>query len=293
MQNCLVQVRARRSHWNVNLPGNATLPQSRQPARKVATVADFAPALYLLCALICVPIVNVVATAAGSAMVYLIAAQSASRAASSATYGAALKNASSEAAFFTQSGLAKLLNLQPVGGVKHSGLNLYVKATDFNTNASTTYGPNAPVMGNVNPSSQVYEYASKMSCTVGPLLNLASVPILASIPGLGTAKRVDMTVSCACQYPQGLATTVCQKTTEQSTQSQPVLNSLTFEQGLNPWSQLKLSASAPVATAVRNPVLTAGVQAEAAPSLTVQSPSSPVGDVLFSQQVGEPKAQYE
>ena len=177
----------------------------RRKSRGAASLAEFAPALFVFLVLIFFPFLNLFGCLCGVATAALIANQCATAAAVSQTYQDALTATSDTAVQLTNSCLGRFAHLQAVGGYRGCGVDVFVAVTNISSNATTTYGPNQPVTAPVDPQNNIYEYAAQVNYNIGPFLSMAAVPIVNDLPMVGKPLNFTFAVQKAAEYPDGLA----------------------------------------------------------------------------------------
>jgi hypothetical protein len=179
---------------------------SKLPSRsKHGSLAEFGPVLFVFLFFALFPMIDLMAVASGAATIALTARQAASAAASSADYATAINGMFREASGVSNSGLGKLVNLQPVGGYNNCGVDLWVVRTNIFNKQVMYCGPNSACPGPIDESSFVYEYQTFCQFKVGPLCNLGSVPFIGSVPGLGQPANITYLASAAVEHPNGIS----------------------------------------------------------------------------------------
>jgi hypothetical protein len=167
-------------------------------------MAEFAPALFIFLILILFPFINLFGYLCGVATAQLIANQCATAAAVSQTYPDALTATTDTAVQLTNSILGQFGRLQPVGGYKGTGVDVYVAVTNIGSNITTIVGPNQPVPGPIDTTNNIYEYEAQVTYNVGPFISMAGLPIVGQLPMLGKPAQFIFAVQKAAEYPDGL-----------------------------------------------------------------------------------------
>ena len=109
-----------------------------------------------------------------------------------------------EAYQFQSNGLAQFAQMIPQGGFTGCGDDLYVLVTDLGSGTVTSTAPDQPLNQTINTTNSMYEIAVKSAYNVGPLVSLATVPILGNIPGLGQPVTLSFTANRPVEHPGGL-----------------------------------------------------------------------------------------
>lgn len=167
-------------------------------------MSEFAVVLFVFFLIILFPLINLIGVVTGIGTQYLMTQQSASSAANSGNYGDAITAMRDRSTEFRNTGFARFAKLNPVGGFANSGADLYVIETDINTKQSTTYGPNSSVTGTIDPDNKVYEYQVRSTFNVGPFMNLASLPFIGHVEGLGRPITFNITNEKLVEHPGGI-----------------------------------------------------------------------------------------
>ncbi|MBI2812333.1 MAG: hypothetical protein HYX67_16100 [Candidatus Melainabacteria bacterium] len=161
-------------------------------------------ALLMLFILLMFPLIDLAGLATGASIAFLIAHQSAARAASHQRYDSALTAMSTEANNFLSTGFANFARLTPVGGYDGSGADLYILATNYRGGGIKVFGPNQPVSEPIDPSTCLYECNVRVKYKVGPVISMANAPFISEIPGLGKPAVLSFEENRAAEYPIGL-----------------------------------------------------------------------------------------
>ena len=161
--------------------------------------------LFIVFFLAIYPLIDLLGLVIASVSIGLLAHQAASAAAARQKFSGALDAVSSEATSFLSLGISNFVRMKPVGGYNQSGIDLYINVTDFHTYKNTTVGPNAPLPAPPDILANVYEYTTKSTYEVGPVVSLAAVPFLSQVPGLGKPATLSFYASRAVEHVDGLA----------------------------------------------------------------------------------------
>lgn len=167
-------------------------------------MSEFPLTVLILFLLMVFPLINLSGLAVGAATECLIAHQCATRAAALQNYGSALAAMNDEAQRMFSSGFAAFAHLKPVGGYKGCGVELWTVVTNYHTGQVQNFGPNQPLTGGIDPSTYLYEFNAKVSCQVGPVINMSSLPWIGDVPGLGKPATLNFDAARAAEYPVGL-----------------------------------------------------------------------------------------
>ncbi len=164
---------------------------------------EFPIALFVLFFLALFPLIDLCMLAASCAVVFTLNQQEATRAACQQNYTKALMAMSDEAGTMNGTPFAKFTQLKPVGGYLNCGSSLYVDATNYINQKVTTYGPNTP-LASVDTTAFIYEYRVDTNFDMQPFVNLANVPFIGQVPGLGKTATLHWTCHKLCEFPKGL-----------------------------------------------------------------------------------------
>lgn len=167
------------------------------------SLAEFPLAIWLILLFIAFPLINFTGLAIAATCIFLTASSTAEKASANQTYKNSLSAVKREADYINQSGFATFAGLMPVAGFEQSGVDLFIQATSV-SGQSQVYGPNTPIGSSVDTTTYIYEYMTKACYDVKPVISMAAIPVLGSIPGLGKPARISMTAHRACEFPQGL-----------------------------------------------------------------------------------------
>ncbi|MBS2004905.1 MAG: hypothetical protein JST44_25565 [Cyanobacteria bacterium SZAS LIN-5] len=176
---------------------------SRRNRLGAAGLAEFAPTIFVL-VFITFPLINLMGAVTGYACATLAAWQAARRASVSYDIPHALEAMSSEVTAITASGFGNFARLEPIKGFKDCGSDLYIEATDVYSGKTETYGPNVGIPPPVDTASHVYEAMTKVTMNVGPAINMAAIPGLSNIPGLGKPAQFQIAWRRAIEHPENM-----------------------------------------------------------------------------------------
>lgn len=176
----------------------------RNQAGKALT-AEFAVALTVFLLITMFPLINLIGFAMGAGTQYLMTVQCAGGAGASTTFNDALSAMDREAVLFANSGFGQFAKLHPVGGHNGTGTDLYLIETSLAGSNSLAYGPNTGGPAALNSNNNVYEYQVRSTFDVGPFVNMASMPWVGDIPGVGRPARLSFVAHRNCEFTEGLA----------------------------------------------------------------------------------------
>jgi hypothetical protein len=178
--------------------------RSYRKSKGTASASEFAVSLCVLLLIFTFPIIDILAVVGGAAIGLLGSRQLAYEAAVQRRYSDSLSCMETSALNYAQTGFANFLHLQPVGGYRGCGGDLFIDSSNYVSGSNTRYGPNTPVPPPIDTSANIYECTVTYTCQVGPLVDLGSVPWIGTVPGLGKPCVLSMTSSRAAEYPRGL-----------------------------------------------------------------------------------------
>lgn len=178
--------------------------RARNQAGKALT-AEFAVALTVFLLITMFPLINLIGFAMGAGTQYLMTVQCAGGAGASTTFNDALSAMDREAVLFANSGFGQFAKLHPVGGHNGTGTDLYLIETSLGASNSLAYGPNTGGPATLNSNNNVYEYQVRSTFDVGPFVNMASMPWVGDIPGVGRPARLSFVAHRNCEFTEGLA----------------------------------------------------------------------------------------
>ena len=158
-------------------------------------MAEFCTALFVFMFFCVYPMINLLAFGFCSGSASMIGSQIASRAAVSDSFAKALDSMYDEATTLNKSNIAKFSNLTPTGGYRGCGFDLYTVVTSLGPGgAVTVYGPTSSAPTPFDTSANTYEFMVRANYQYRPFCNLASVPFIGSVPGIGA--NVNINNSC-------------------------------------------------------------------------------------------------
>jgi hypothetical protein len=169
-----------------------------------AGAAEFAPALIIFFLVILFPLINLIMFTTGYATGYLCAKQCASRAGTQNTFTDAMGVVQQESATFQASGFGKFAKLVPIGGIAGSGIDLSVVSVPYGGGSATTHPKNTPMGTAATPDTNTYEYKVEANFNMGPFMNLATLPWVGDVPGVGKPARLTFTATSSAEFPEGL-----------------------------------------------------------------------------------------
>ncbi|MBU6453025.1 MAG: hypothetical protein KGS72_14670 [Cyanobacteria bacterium REEB67] len=164
------------------------------------------------------PLVNLLAFAAGYAAVASITDACASEAANSASFSDALSNLKKKAIALTDSGLGKFARVKACGGYENCGVDLYIATTNMSGPKSGTgghfYGPNTGLpaqaaeaenaagnaAGSAGAGATIFEYTVRSNFTVGPFMDLSHVPFVGDVPLIGKGVLLSPSTSRVIEH---------------------------------------------------------------------------------------------
>ena len=188
------------------MPISIGLNRSVRSPKGASQIAEFAPVMYVLFLIVLLPLLNLTALFAGAAIQYLATNDLVAKAATQSGYSGALNTMADEAYSFQANGLAHFVKMTPEGGYTGCGDDLYVVTTNIATGTVTSSAPDMPMTAPVNTAANMYELSVKSSYTLAPLVNLSSVPVLGSVPGLGQPVALSFTANRPVEHPGGFQT---------------------------------------------------------------------------------------
>ncbi len=163
---------------------------------------EFSLTLFVLLIMCLFPLLNLLGTATAAASLTLLAHETVNAAAVQQDFNGSLSAAVKTADSFLNSNLGRFLKLQPAGGYKKSGVDLYLTITNFHTGKTETIGPNLPPQEQPDVLENVYEYTVQCIYKVGPFVTMESVPILSEVPGLGKPATLSFSACRAIEHLQ-------------------------------------------------------------------------------------------
>ena len=181
----------------------------RRMRTSVGTITELPITLMVFFFSFLFPLIDLINISMASCSIYLTAQQTALRAAKQPDYATALSAFANEAKSLNQNPLIKFLKMNPVGGYQNCGSDLYIECSSFSQNSGTSIvGPNKPLSGAVDTSTNVYEFVSQSTYDVPPLLNLSFLPMMRTIPGIGAPARLSFQSHKLIEHPNGLVAAV-------------------------------------------------------------------------------------
>lgn len=173
--------------------------------RKGSIAAETSLALFLLVLVFGFPLINLCSIVTAYASVLFFAYNSALAASVQPDYKNSLSVLERKTAEFNKSGLTQMLKLQPSGGYKGNGVDLYIEAINYlDSNKNKVYGPNVALPPPLDINNNLYEVAADATYSVDPFVNLKAVPFLEKVPGLGAPAVLHATIKRCAEFPQGL-----------------------------------------------------------------------------------------
>ena len=170
-------------------------------------LAQFPVVLYVLFLLVLFPLLNLVGLLVAATTQYLATNDLAAKAATQADYTSSLNSMLNEAAQFQSTGLSKFVQLEPAGGYVGCGDDLYVLATDIGSGVVISSSADQPITQTIDTSKSMYELQVQSTYSVSPLTNLAAIPFLGNVPGLGQPATLSFTANRPVEHPGGLQAT--------------------------------------------------------------------------------------
>lgn len=180
------------------------VPRSRQNRNNLGTTAELPIALLVLIFFALFPLFNLFMLGTDASILALFSHQLAGDAAVQSNYDRALAKLVSDSDKLNTSSLAGFSHLQPSGGFRSSGSNLYIVSTNYVTSAVNTIGPNIALAAPVEPSKFVYEFMVQSSYTYEPFFNLSGVPFIGAVPGIGKPFTLSMNAFRSVEHLDGL-----------------------------------------------------------------------------------------
>jgi len=157
-------------------------------------MAEFSITLFVLMFFCVFPMINLLAYGFCTGSASFIGSQIASNVAVSDSFDKALAAIKAEATTLNQSGIAKFANLTPAGGYQNCGFDLYTVVTSLGpSGAVTVYGPTSSAPKPYDTSANTYEFMVRANYQYKPFCNLASVPFIGSVPGVGANVNITNT----------------------------------------------------------------------------------------------------
>ncbi len=169
-------------------------------------IAELGPVLIVLLLLVGFPLINFLGLASAAMSVNFIVNNVASQVAKSLTFNDAQQTLFSRANTLNQSGFAKFSKASPSGGYMNCGLNLFVIQTSISgSNTSLTSTANQPwTLNQIDPSHYIYQYNIVGTYNIKPFISLSNIPLISTIPGLGSPWSYTVKSKIAVEHPIGL-----------------------------------------------------------------------------------------
>ncbi|HEY9777412.1 MAG TPA: hypothetical protein V6C81_26860 [Planktothrix sp.] len=159
--------------------------------------------LCLLC-MVVFPLIDLASVGWAAATGYLIATESAGRAAQSDSFERMLYAAAQQASSMSDSGFGRFAHIKPVRGINGSGVDIYIHVTSVSSARSESYGPNfAPPA--VDTTSNIYECEARTHFLVYPFINLSAVPFIGKVPLLGEPCQLQFSCLRMVENPLAMA----------------------------------------------------------------------------------------
>lgn len=160
--------------------------------------------VFLVLMMIVFPLINLCGLACGYATLALATFRGVTRAAAAPNYEASLDGMEEDVSQIATTGLGRFVKLKAAGGFRACGSDLYTVSTSIYNNSSTSFGPNVPPPPPINSTDHVYEFQCRTVFDVGPIVSMASVPLVSSVPGLGKPARLTCAWNASVEHPLGL-----------------------------------------------------------------------------------------
>ncbi len=165
-------------------------------------MAEFSTALFVFMFFCVFPMINLLAFGFCSGSAAFVGSQIASRVATSDSFDKALASMKEEALALNQSGIAKFSNLTPTGGYQNCGFDLYTVVTSLgNSGSVSVYGPTSSAPTPLDPTNNTYEFMVRANYQYKPFCNLAAVPFIGSVPGIGANININNSAYRSVESP--------------------------------------------------------------------------------------------
>ena len=174
-----------------------------QRRSQVGSAAEFAPVLFIFFMMILFPLINLIGYATACATVSFIGTQCAGAAQNASSMGDALNAVETMSNSLVNSGFGRFANLQPTGGYKGCGVDVYLIEIDYSANNRVTYGPNTGLPSTYDPA-KIYEFQARCNFQINPFLNLSGVPGIGSVPIVGKPSSMAYNCCRSSEHPEGL-----------------------------------------------------------------------------------------
>ena len=169
-------------------------------------IAQFPLTIYCLFLVVLLPVLNLVTLLIAGCTAYLATNDFAAKAATQSTFAQALNAMAIEAYNFQTNNLAHFVKMVPQGGYTGCGNDLYVLATNIGGSGIQSSAPDQSLTANIDTTKNIYELQVVSSYTVSPLISMASLPLLGSVPGLGQPVTLSFAASRPVEHPGGMYT---------------------------------------------------------------------------------------
>jgi hypothetical protein len=169
-------------------------------------IAQFPLTLYCLFLVLALPVLNLVTLIIAGTTAYLATNDLAAKAATQPNFSLALNAMTVEAYNFQANTLAQFVKMVPQGGYTGCGNDLYVLSTNIGGAGVQSSAADQTLTTNIDTTKSIYEMQVVSSYSVSPLVSLASLPLLGSIPGLGQPVTLSFAASRPIEHPGGMQT---------------------------------------------------------------------------------------
>jgi hypothetical protein len=168
-------------------------------------ITELPMAMFALFLLFAFPLINLVSLVLAYAAVWYISFQSALVASTQPDFDSSLSALVKKTADLNGGGLTSMLKMTAVNGYKACGTDLYVDAVDFmDSTKDQKFGPNKAVPPPIDLTNHFYEFTADSTYSIEPFVDLSAVPLLASVPGIGSTATLSAKVKRCAEFPQGL-----------------------------------------------------------------------------------------
>jgi len=189
---------------------------SARSNRGATEITQFPLTLYCLFLVLFLPVLNLVTLLIAGTTALLATNDFAAKASTQATFAQALNAMAVESYNFQSNALAQFVKMSPQGGYTGCGNDLFILATDIGGTGVQSSAPDQSLNAVIDTTKKIYEMQVVGSYTVSPLVSLASVPVLGSVPGLGLPvlchlpplDQSSTQVACRLQPVEGLTEVV-------------------------------------------------------------------------------------
>jgi hypothetical protein len=184
--------------------GKMTTAIHRQ-RRATGSVAEVPWTLFVIFLLIAFPLINLISLSIAYGAVWYISFQCAQTASTQTDFGSSLASMLKKSDEINVGGLAQMLKLSPVDGYQACGTDLFVESVDYmDATKSQTFGPNKALAPPIDLTNRFYEISAATAYQVRPFIDLAAIPFISSVPGLGSPVTLNVRVKRCAEFPQGL-----------------------------------------------------------------------------------------